>query len=260
LSNKQLNVLMIGDIIGSPGIKEIFFKLPQFIKKENIDLVIVNGENSNDGFGITELNIKDFKKSGVNVITSGNHIWSNIDIDNLLENYNCLLRPANYPKASGKGWWKSEIKGSKVAVVNLLGRYQMIPVDCPFSVLDKLLKKELKDCDIIIVDFHAESVAEKKALAFDFDGRISLLAGTHTHVQTADEVILKKGTGYITDLGLCGGFDSVIGMIKEDVIKKLINQNIVPFKPSEENLKMQGITAHIDFETNKTIFIKRFSI
>ena len=112
----------------------------------------------------------------------------------------------------------------------------------------------------MIVDFHAESVAEKKALAYDFDGKISLVAGTHTHVQTADEMILEKGTGYITDLGLCGGSDSVIGMIKEDVIKKLINQNIVPFKPSNENPKMQGIIAHIDIQSKKTVFIERFSI
>ena len=127
-------------------------------------------------------------------------------------------------------------------------------------MVDKLLKKELKECNIVIVDFHAESVAEKKALAFDFDGRVSFLAGTHTHVQTADEMILKNGTGYITDLGLCGGSDSVIGMIKEDVIKKLINQNIVPFKPSDENPQMQGIIAYIDIQTKKTTFIKRFSI
>ena len=258
--NKELKVLMIGDIIGSPGIKEIYLKLSQFKKKENIDLVIVNGENSNEGFGITETNIIDFKKSGVDVITSGNHIWISENIDRLLENYDCLLRPANYPKASGKGWWKGEIKDSIIGVVNLIGRYYMTPVDCPFNILDKLLKNELKDCDIVIVDFHAESVIEKKALAFDFDGKISLIAGTHTHVQTADEMILENGTGYITDLGLCGGTDSVIGMIKEDVIKKLINQNIIPFKPSDENSKMQGIIAYIDILTRKTTFIKRFSI
>jgi metallophosphoesterase (TIGR00282 family) len=251
---------MVGDIIGSPGIKEIYLKLPQFKKKENIDLVIINGENSNEGFGITELNITDFKKSGVDIITSGNHIWISDNIDRLLENYDYLLRPANYPKASGKGWWKDKIKDTVVGVVNLIGRYHMIPVDCPFTILDKLLKNELKDCDIIIVDFHAESVVEKKALAYDFDGRISLLVGTHTHVQTADEMILEKGTGYITDLGLCGGSDSVIGMIKEDVIKKLINQNIVPFKPSEENPQMQGIIANIDIQSKKTALIKRFSI
>ena len=220
----------------------------------------MNGENSNEGFGITETNIIDFKKSGVDVITSGNHIWISENIDRLLENYDCLLRPANYPKASGKGWWKGEIKDSIIGVVNLIGRYYMTPVDCPFNILDKLLKNELKDCDIVIVDFHAESVIEKKALAFDFDGKISLIAGTHTHVQTADEMILENGTGYITDLGLCGGTDSVIGMIKEDVIKKLINQNIIPFKPSDENSKMQGIIAYIDILTQKTTFIKRFSI
>jgi metallophosphoesterase (TIGR00282 family) len=260
LSNNQLNILMLGDVIGSPGIKEIFLKLSQLKKKWNIDIAIVNGENSNDGFGITEENISELKKSGIDVITSGNHIWAGDNADRLLENYDCLLRPANYPKASGKGWWKGTIKGANIGIVNLLGRYYMVPIDCPFTVLDKLLKNELKDCSIIIIDFHAESIFEKKALAFDFDGRISLMAGTHTHVQTADEMILQNGTGYITDLGLCGGIDSVIGMIKDDVIKKLINQNIIPFKPSYENPQIQGIVANIDIESKKTTFIQRFSI
>ena len=251
---------MLGDIIGSPGLKHLYLNLQQFKKKENISLVIANGENTNNGFGITEDNIANYKEYGVDVITSGNHIWVSDNIDKMLENYSFLLRPLNYPKASGSGFWKQNISGENIAVVNLIGRYNLVTVDCPFAALDKLLKNELKDTKIIIVDFHAESYFEKRSLAFDFDGKIILMAGTHTHVQTADEEILPKGTGYITDLGLCGGLDSVIGMQKEDAVKKIINQIVVPYTPSEENPVMQGIVAKINLETKKTIEMKRISI
>jgi metallophosphoesterase (TIGR00282 family) len=251
---------MLGDIIGTPGINEIMIKLNGFKKKEKVNLVIANGENACDGFGITALNIKSIKEAGVDVITSGNHIWSKEDADELLSNYDYLLRPANYPRASGKGYWIGEINGINTAVVNLLGRYQLAVIDCPFQTLNKLLKTELKNCQIVIVDFHAENPAEKKALAYEFDGKISLLAGTHTHVQTADEMILPNGSGFITDIGLCGSIDSIIGMKKEEVIEKMVNQYVVPYEPSTENTKMQGIIASIDIKTKKTINIKRISI
>lgn len=260
MQNKQFTILMLGDIIGSPGLKHLFLNLQQIKKKENINLVIANGENTNNGFGINEENITNYKDYGVDVITSGNHIWASDNIDRLLENYSFLLRPLNYPKANGNGFWKQNIEGENIAVVNLIGRYNLVTVDCPFYALDKLLKNELKDTKIILVDFHAESYFEKRALAFDFDGKITLFAGTHTHVQTADEEILPKGTGYITDLGLCGSLDSVIGMEKEDVIKKIINQVVVPYTPATENLVMQGILAKIDLSTKKVVSISRVSI
>lgn len=260
MSLKELNVLMLGDIIGTPGMEEMFLKLPQLKKKEKINLVIANGENSNEGFGITEANIKSYRQCGVDVITSGNHIWSTKEIDKLLTDYNFLLRPANYPEASGKGYWIGEVEGVKIGVINLMGRYFMTPIDCPFQVLGKLLKTELKTCSAIIVDFHAEFPNEKMSLAFDFDGKISLLAGTHTHVQTADEKILPKGTGYITDLGMCGGIDSVIGMDKRGVIEKILKQTTVPFEPSKQNSRLQGIIATIDVQTKKATSIKRVSI
>jgi len=260
LSDNKLNILMLGDLIGTPGISEMMLKLSNLKNKEKINFIIANGENSDNGFGITEANIKCYKDSGVDVITSGNHIWSNDNADRLLNDYDYLLRPANYPNASGKGWWVGEVNNAVIGVVNLIGRYHMIPVDCPFQALERLIKKELRKCDIIIVDFHAESVAEKKTLAYYFDGQISLMAGTHTHVLTADEMILPKGTGYITDLGLCGGLDSVIGMEKNDVIKKLINQNVIPFSTSTENTKLQGVIAKIDVDSRKTVDIKRLSI
>jgi 2',3'-cyclic-nucleotide 2'-phosphodiesterase len=260
LSTEFINVLMLGDIIGNPGLKELFLNLQQFKKKENIDLVIANGENTHEGFGINEEEIHRYKEYGVDVITSGNHIWATDNIERLFGDYPFLLRPLNYPKAAGNGYYKLNVHGENIAVVNLIGRINLVNVDCPFAALEKLLKNDLKDAKIIIVDFHAESSFEKKALAYDFDGKISLIAGTHTHVQTADEEILPKGTGYITDLGLCGSLDSVIGMKKEDVIRKLINQIVVPYTPAESNLVMQGILARISLETKKTVEMKRISV
>jgi metallophosphoesterase (TIGR00282 family) len=260
MSKETLNTIMIGDLIGSPGVSQCFLKLPELKKDKHADLVIANGENANEGFGIAESDISSMCQAGVNVITSGNHIWSTKNIEKLLADYSLLLRPANYPQATGKGYWIGTVADTQIAVVNLIGRYQMIPVDCPFKTLHKLLKTELKDCKIIIVDFHAESVSEKKSLAYDFDGKVSLVAGTHTHVQTADEMILPGGTGYITDLGMSGGLDSVIGMHRDDVLQRFMNQNIVPFTPSDDNLKLQGISAVIDLATGKTTAIERISI
>lgn len=250
---------MLGDIIGSPGIKQLFLKLGSLKKKEKIDLTIANCENADNGFGVSEENILALKNYGVDILTSGNHIWSNEDAAYLLEKYEFLIRPANYPTAPGKGYYTININNTLVSVVNLLGRYFMIPIDCPFQVLSKLIKHELKN-HIIIVDFHAEYYQEKIALAMDFDGQISFLAGTHTHVLTSDEKILPKGTGYITDLGLCGGLDSIIGMKKEEALEKMINQTAIPFSPSEENCVLQGVVFSIDTESKKTIDIKRISI
>jgi 2',3'-cyclic-nucleotide 2'-phosphodiesterase len=260
LSNNSINILMLGDIIGTPGIRELFLKLAQLKKKENIHLAIGNGENADNGFGITREIIEKFKEYGIDVITSGNHIWSNDEVDSLLGAYDCLLRPANYPNASGKGWWTGNINGVTIGVVNLLGRYHMTPLDCPFQTLNKLIKNELKKCSIIIIDFHAEMVQEKLALAYDFDGKVTLLAGTHTHVQTADERILPNGTAYITDLGMCGGIDGVIGMERNSALDKIIYQTINQFRPSEENTRLQGIVAQINPETKKVINLKRFNI
>lgn len=260
MNKKIMKILMLGDVIGTPGIEQLFIKLPQFIKKENIDFTIANGENSDNGFGITEDIIDKMKSYGVNVITSGNHIWSNHDAGTILSSYDYVLRPHNYYDAQGKGYWTGVVNDQPVAVVNLIGRYFMTPVDCPFQTLTKLLKKELKNYKIIIVDFHAEIMPEKKSLAFNFDGSVTFVAGTHTHVQTADEIILPNGTGYITDLGMCGGIDSIIGMEKKGILYKIKRQINVPYVPSLENERMQGIVISVDTETAKTVSVRRFSI
>ena len=257
---EELNIVMLGDLIGAPGLEQVFVKLSHLKKKEKIGLAIANGENSDDGFGITQQIVGSMVNYGIDVITSGNHIWSNRDAEELLTDYDYLLRPANYPEAAGKGYFIKTINDKKIGVVNLMGRYFMTPIDCPFQVLNKLLKGDLKNCDAIIVDFHAESNTEKLALAMEFDGRISLLAGTHTHVQTADEKILPKGTGFITDIGMCGGIDSVIGMEKDGILEKIVTQTTVPFSPSKDNCKLQGIIANISLTSKKTNSIGRFSI
>lgn len=260
LSQDYLNVLMLGDIIGSPGIKQLLLKLDFLKKKEKIHFTIANCENSDNGFGVTEETVSSIKSYGVDVLTSGNHIWSNSDAGDLLAKYDFLIRPANYPKAPGKGFWSGEINGVSISVINLLGRYFMIPIDCPFQTLSKLLKQDVKKNSIIIVDFHAELYQEKIALALDFDGEITFLAGTHTHVLTADEKILPKGTGYITDLGMCGGLDGIIGMKKEEALAKMINQTVNPYIPAEENPVLQGVVIKVDVNTKKTVEIKRISL
>lgn len=257
---EKLKVLMLGDAIGTPGLEQIYMKLPAVLRESEPDLVIVNGENSDEGFGITEEIYEQLLDNGIDVVTSGNHIWSNADAGEILQRNNGLLRPHNYPDAPGKGWWRTTIDDVNIGVVNLIGRYFMTPVDSPFQTLENLLKNELSGCKVVIVDFHAEFMNEKKALAIDFDGRISFLAGTHTHVQTADEVIFRSGTGYITDIGMCGGIDSVIGMERSAILQKIKRQVTQPYVPAIENGKMQGVFIDIDCKTGKTLKIERLSI
>lgn len=257
---EKLKVLMLGDAIGTPGLEQIYMKLPAVLRENKPDLVIVNGENSDGGFGITEEIYEQLLDCGIDVVTSGNHIWSNADAGEILQRNDRLLRPHNYHDAPGKGWCRVVIDDVTIGVVNLIGRYFMTPVDCPFQTLESLLKNELSDCKIVIVDFHAEFMNEKKALAIDFDGKISFVAGTHTHVQTADEIIFRNGTGYITDIGMCGGIDSIIGMERSAILQKIKRQITQPYVPSMENGKMQGIFIDIDCKTGKTLDIKRVSI
>lgn len=260
MEKENITILILGDIIGNPGIEQVFIKLASLKKREHIDLVVANGENSDEGFGITEQIISQLKNSGVDIITSGNHIWSNRDAGNLLDGYDFLLRPANYPDAPGKGHCIIDLNGIRIGVINLIGRYFMTPLDCPFQVLQKLLKKEVKNCPVILIDFHAESSQEKQSLAYDFDGSVSFVAGTHTHVQTADEKILPSGTGYITDVGMCGGIDSVIGMEREGILEKIMTQTNVPFTPSRQQGRLQGIIVKVNSSTGKTIDLKRVNI
>jgi metallophosphoesterase (TIGR00282 family) len=263
---------MIGDVVGEPGLAVLEARLPRIIRERNADFTVVNGENAADGFGLTEATLRRILASGADVVTSGNHVWEKRDVWPLLDTER-VLRPANYPgspvdpadsKIPGKGWLllKKACPESSTEisclVINLQGREFMSPIDCPFRCFDEIFDPENP---LVLVDFHAESTREKESLAYYLDGRASLVAGTHTHVQTADERILPGGTGYISDLGMTGVTDSVIGMDPAICLERVRKQILYRMEPAAEadpnNVKVQGITAEIDRNTGKTLSIQR---
>ncbi len=255
-----MKIFIAGDIIGKPG-RTI---LEKYLKKNinKYEFVIVNGENSASGFGITEKIAEDFFDIGIDVITSGNHIWDRKDVYDYLNMEHRLLRPLNYPigvPGNGYGIYTSK-SGIKVGVINLQGRVFMSEIDSPFQRVTPILKEIQKECKIVIVDFHAEATSEKMAMGWYLDGKTSLVFGTHTHVMTADNRILNKGTGYITDVGMTGGSDSVIGTNKERVIEKFLNGLPARFEVSEEAIRINGIEAEVDEETGLCLEIKRVDL
>lgn len=215
-----MKVLFIGDIVGGSGREALEEHLPQLKAKFNWDLCIANGENAAGGKGITEQVAHDLLDLGINVITMGNHTWDNKDILNFIHHADYLLRPLNYPANNpGRGWMSIDVGRKRVGVINLEGQAFMGPVDCPFAAVDGALL-EMADCDYIIVDIHAEATSEKLALARYLDGRVAAVIGTHTHIQTADERVLPHGTLYITDVGMTGAIESVLGMEIQPVVER----------------------------------------
>lgn len=258
--SKKIKALVLGDLIGQPGCRAVFIALPRLIKQHNADFVIVNGENADNGFGITPDIAEQLFKQGVDVITSGNHIWQKDIIYPYLERNDRLLRPANYPKkVMGSGSVIVEKRGVRFGVVNLIGRVQLASVDCPFTVGRKLLNEMKKKSDLILIDFHAESVEEKEALAFHLDGSCALLFGTHTHVQTADERILPKGTAYISDVGMTGPEDSVIGSEPAVSIERVQTQLPIRMQVADNDSIINGIVCEIDTESGKALSITRIN-
>ncbi|HOP29168.1 MAG TPA: TIGR00282 family metallophosphoesterase [Spirochaetota bacterium] len=254
---KEVKILAIGDIVGKAGRRVLGNKLQTIVERERIDFVIANGENSAGGLSMTPDITREIFSYGVNVITSGNHVWGNNDILQIIDSEPNLIRPANYPPdVPGKGYCLGNIKGIKICVINLMGRVMMNPMDCPFRKFDEIYKIVKDQADIIIVDFHAETTSEKQALGWYVDGRASAIFGTHTHVQTADERILHHGTGYITDIGMTGSMDSVIGMIKERSIRFFLTQTRVKFEPADENPWLNGIIFKIN-DSGKTVSMTR---
>lgn len=218
-----MNILFIGDISGRPGRNAVKKVLPQLHKKYEVDLTIANIENASSGFGITEENYRDLRSAGIDVCTSGNHIWAKKEVTELLDDpKEPLIRPANYPSGvPGKSIWSTEIGSTKVVVANLMGRVFMKEgMDDPFRAVDEIIKQH-KD-SLIIIDFHAEATSEKRAFGFYVDGKVSAVVGTHTHVPTADAQILPEGTAYITDVGFCGPHQSVLGVDKEIIINQFL--------------------------------------
>ncbi len=222
----ELRALILGDVVGTPGSRALFFGLKKLIKDYKADLVVVNGENAASGFGMMPEDVEHLFSAGADVITTGNHIWQKKEINEMLDNSEYLLRPANYPQGvTGHGSCIIEKKGIRVAVMNLLGRSRMgFNGLCPFQTARKMLHQFQGKADLSILDFHAEDPQEKEALAIYLDGQLNLLFGTHTHIQTADERILPGGTAYITDVGMVGPSDSVIGADPEQSIRRSLTQ------------------------------------
>ncbi len=218
-----MKVLVLGDVVGRPGRNIVLKELYKLKRHYKADLVIVNCENASAGNGLTEKNAQELFDSGIDVITMGNHVWDKKEILNFIDVYPDLVRPANYPEpCPGKGYTILAMNGVNVGVVNLSGVVYLKHLDCPFSTIDKVLDEIKSRCDIIILDFHAEATSEKLAMGYYLDGRASLVYGTHTHVQTADQRILSKGTGYLTDIGMTGPYDRIIGVDKDIIIQQMV--------------------------------------
>ena len=256
-----MKILAVGDIVGLAGVNELKLRLKEIKEKESIDFTIVNGENSAEGMGITEKNFNDIISQGVDVVTMGNHTWGKKDIFKFIDNPK-IIRPANYPEGVvGKGYNIYECKGKKIAVINIMGRVDInILTENPF-IMAKDMVEEIKDqVDIIIIDFHAEATAEKIAMARYLDGKITAIFGTHTHVQTADEQILPNGTGYITDIGMTGPKNSVIGMDAQASIKRFETTLPEKYKLAEGECILNAVIFNIDDTTSKVTDIKRIYI
>ena len=249
-----MRILFLGDVVGISGCSKIMNNLLDQIKTNNIDFVIANGENaSQTGLGLTKEICEDFFNCGVNVITTGNHVWDQKNIMNFIDKENRLLRPLNlFEPAPGKGFeiYKTN-KDQKIGVLNLMGNVYMKKCDDVFEMANKfILKYKLKeDYDFLIVDFHAETTSEKNAIGYLFDGEATLVVGTHTHVPTNDARILKKGTAYQTDVGMCGDYDSVIGMDKDNSLNKFLKKDSVKHFTANGDATLSGVIVDCDIET-----------
>ncbi|MBN2288398.1 MAG: TIGR00282 family metallophosphoesterase [Candidatus Glassbacteria bacterium] len=257
-----MKILFIADIVGGPGRKVVRELLPGIKERNDIDFCIVNGENAAGGFGLTEEITDELFSQGIDVITSGNHIWDRKEIASYLQSEPRLLRPVNYPAENpgrGSGVYQAG-NGVQVGVINLQGRVFMKEIDCPFHTVIPVIHKLKEQTNLILVDFHGEATAEKVAMGWYLDGQVAALIGTHTHVQTADERVLPGGTGYISDAGMCGGTDGVIGIKKELAIRRFITQTPNRFQPEDKNLVMMGVILTVDPQSCRTEKIERFQI
>ena len=255
-----MNILAVGDIVGNSGVNKLKNELQDIKNKFDIDFVIVNGENAAEGMGITIKNFKDIISAGTDCITMGNHTWGKKEIFQIIDEPQ-LLRPINYPEGvCGKGYNVFECKSKKIAVINAMGRAEInVQTENPFLQVKKLVKDIKNQVDIIILDFHAEATAEKQAMGYLLDGDITVMFGTHTHVQTADEKILEKGTGYITDIGMTGPKNSVLGMDRDAALKRFLTALPEKYKIAEGEAVLNGCIFTIDDSTNKVTQIQRLT-
>ncbi|MCP3739174.1 TIGR00282 family metallophosphoesterase [Rossellomorea sp. BNER] len=257
-----MNILFIGDVVGSLGREMITEYLPKLKAKYRPTLTIVNGENAASGRGITQKIYKGFLQDGANVVTMGNHTWDNKEIFEFIESSKNIVRPANFPKGTpGKGLIFANMNGVEIAVINLQGRTFMPPLDCPFEKAEELVNEAKKRTPFIFVDFHAEATSEKQAMGWFLDGKVTAVVGTHTHIQTADNRILPNGTAFIADVGMTGPYDEILGMTKEAVIKKFMTSLPVRFEvPKTGRKNLSGVHVEIDSKTGLAKNIDRILI
>ena len=254
-----MNILAIGDVVGSIGCHFLRRHLPALKKLKGIDLVIANGENSADGNGLTPLSVQYLLDSGVDVVTSGNHSFRRRESYELYDSCPALLRPANFPpSAPGKGYEVVDMGRIQVGVLNLIGVVYLESMESPFDAADRILAAGVPK--VTVVDFHAEATGEKRSLGYYLDGRVSAVFGTHTHVQTADECVLPNGTGYLSDLGMTGPVQSVLGVKPELVIQKMRTKMPVRFDLAEGDCRIDGAVFSVDEKTGKTLSVERIQI
>lgn len=252
-----MRILFIGDIIGRPGRRAVKEAVPGIRGSHNIDLVVANGENAAGGIGITP-KVCDELGEYVDIITSGNHIWAKKEIIEYIKDSPLLLRPVNFPPGSpGRGYVVRTVKnGKKVGIINAVGRVFMQPLDCPFRTTEKVVAEISKETNIILVDFHAEATSEKQAMGWFLDGKVTAVLGTHTHVPTADHRILPGGTAYITDVGMTGARNGIIGMKKEDVLSRFLTQMPARLEPAKDEIWINAALIIADEETGKAIEVE----
>ncbi|OLB40794.1 MAG: metallophosphoesterase [Candidatus Rokubacteria bacterium 13_2_20CM_2_64_8] len=253
-----MKILMVGDVFGEPGRAAVKKLLPKLRQQHAIDLVVVNVENAAAGFGVTPQIAREVLDQGADVMTSGNHIWDKKEIVEYITKENLLLRPANFPAGTpGVGHVTVKAGPHRVAVVNLMGRVFMSAIDCPFRKADEILNELTKETRVVLVDMHAEATSESVAMGWYLDGRVSAVVGTHRHVQTADERVLPGGTAYITDLGMTGPIDSVIGVDKDLILQRFLTQMPVRFEAAKGPAALHGVVITVDPETGRASDIVR---
>ena len=257
----MMKLMFIGDVVGSPGRKMVEQYIPKLKKKHKPNFIIINGENAAGGKGITEKIYRSFIEIGAHAVTLGNHAWDNREIFEFIEEAKVLVRPANFPGGTpGKGIVYVQGDGVEMAVINLQGRTFLPAIDCPFKKADELIKEASQRTPVIFVDFHAEATSEKQAMGWYLDGRVSAVVGTHTHVQTADHRILPKGTAYITDVGMTGPYDGILGVDREAVLKKFLTSLPVRFEVTTGRSQLNGVIIEFDEKTGKSKTIERIMI
>jgi len=255
-----LKILFIGDIVGNPGRRAVKEMIGLIRREEKYDFCIANAENAAGGSGITYVVAQELYKAGVDVITLGNHTWSKKEVYNFIDSDERIVRPINYPKGvPGKGSTIYEGNAGKIGVINVMGRVYMDSIDCPFSSVDKEIEYLKSFVKVIVVDMHAEATSEKCALAWYLDGRVSCVLGTHTHVQTADERILPCGTAFISDVGMTGPYDGILGVDRDIIIEKFLTHIPARFEIAKGRIQFNAVLLEIDEATGKTLSIKRIS-